>query len=317
MTPRWRSSRSLEPLTLAALAASFALVVPRVVRAQACCAGGAVVSPARLALHEDWAAGLQLRARSNQGSFDPQGRFLSSTSGDVEQVFEQDFAASVRFLRSAQAGVVIPMLQTHRNSSGIDDWGGGLGDLSLTARYDFLLAAQSLYWPGFGLLAACTIPTGTPPDRASHPLSADATGAGTFDVTLGLAVEKVAGHFYAAFNGWVTHRFDRTAEVAGVALSESFSARWSALLVAGYVFDSEAALGAYISTLTEGTNAIDGAEQPSTGLRLTTVGVAGVLPIRDVWRVQGSFFSDVMISRFGRNEQAGFGATAALVRVWL
>jgi len=291
------------------------LAAPRRATAQACCAGGTVVTPARLALHEDLAVGIVLRARSNRGSFDAGGHYVSSTG--IEQIFEQDVAVTARLADKGQVGVVIPMIETRRAEAGLDDWGGGLGDISLTARYDFLLAAQSLHWPGVAVLAAATIPTGTPPDKATHPLAADATGAGTYDVTLGLGLEKAAGHVYVALDGWVTHRFARTSSIGGQTLTESFGARWTLLAVAGYVFDDEAALGLYVDALDEGRASIDGVRDPTTGLRLTTVGAAAVLPLRDLWRLQGTLFGDVAISSFGRNEPVGYGLSASLVRAWL
>lgn len=294
------------------------VVCPRPAIAQACCAGGTVVTPTRLALHEDLAVGMQLRARTNPGSFDAGGHYASSSG--IEQVLEQDVAASVRLAESGQVGVVVPMIQTHRNAGGLDDWGGGLGDVSLTARYDFLLATQFLYWPGVGVLAASTLPTGTPVDKASpsHLLAADSTGAGTYDVTLGVDVEKASGHVYVALNGWLTHRFQRTVSIGGAPpTTESFSTRWTLLAVGSYVFDNEAALGLYVSSFGEGPSTINGVQDPTTGLRLTTVGAAGVLPIRDLWRLQGSLYGDVAISSFGRNEPAGYGVTLSLVRVWL
>ncbi|HEX4405353.1 MAG TPA: hypothetical protein VH560_11030, partial [Polyangia bacterium] len=93
--------------------------------AQACCAGGAVVTPTRLALHEDVSVGLQLRARSNPGAFDPAGRY--TTSDGVEQLMEQDLAASVRVLDRGQVGAQLPTIETHRRVQNIDDWGGGIG----------------------------------------------------------------------------------------------------------------------------------------------------------------------------------------------
>ncbi len=291
------------------------LAAPRRAAAQACCAGGTVVTPTRLALHEDLAVGLVLRARTNLGSFDASGHYTSSSG--VEQILEQDVAATARLADKGQVGVVIPMIQTRRDEAGLNDWGGGLGDVSLTARYDFLLAAQSLHWPGIAVLAASTLPTGTPPDKATHPLAADATGAGTYDVTLGLALEKAAGHIYCALDGWLTHRFTRTSSVGGATLTESFGVRWTLLAVAGYVFDDEAALGLYVNALDEGQASINGVRDPTTVLRLTTVGAAGVLPLRDLWRLQGALFSDVAISPFGRNEPVGYGLTASLVRAWL
>ena len=49
---------------------------------------------------------------------------------------------------------------------------------------------------------------------------------------------------------------------------------------------------------------------------LTTVGVTGLFPVADDWRLSGSIYSDVMLASFGRNEQAGAGVTATLVRAW-
>lgn len=314
-----RSRRSRFPEAAAVLAALViaGIARPRPASAQACCAGGTVVTPARLALHEDWALGLQMRARSNPGSYGADGRY--QTSGGAEQVFEQDVAASARITQHAQAGIMIPMFQTHRSSSGLDDWGSGIGDLSLTARYDFLLPAQSLYWPGFGLLLSSTLPTGTPPDKATHKLAADATGEGTYDLTLGLNVDKSFEHIYAAVSGWATHRFARTVSPlpGAPSISESFALRWTIMAVASYVFDNEAALGIQVSTMNEGIATINGVSEPGTSLRSTTVGLAGVIAFRDNWRIQGSLFSDVMLASFGRNEPAGYGFTAALVRVWL
>jgi hypothetical protein len=317
MTLRSRRSRSLEGAAIA-IAAGLALVmaVPSRAHAQACCAGGAVVTPARLALHEDLALGVQVRARTNLGSFDASGRYLSAEG--IEQVFEQDVAASVRVTQQGQVGAVVPMVQTHRSAGNIDDWGGGVGDVALAARYDLLLATEALYWPGFALLAASDLPTGTPADRASHPLAADATGAGTYDVTVGLSLEKARGRLYAGLNGWLTHRFPRTVSVSsGPGLAESFSARWTLLAVVSCVFENEAAVGLYLSAFDEGPATINGARDDTTRLRLTTLGAAGVLPIRDLWRLQGSAFLDVPITSFGRNEPTGYGVTASLVRVWL
>jgi len=316
MIRRSRRSRFREAAALVAALVIAAMARPRPASAQACCAGGTVVTPARLALHEDWAVGVQMKARSNPGSYGVDGHYQAS--GGVEQVFEQDFAASARITDSAQAGIMVPMFQTHRNLSGIDDWGSGVGDLSLTARYDFLLPGQALYWPGVGLLVSTTLPTGTPPDKAKHALAADATGEGTYDLTAGVNVDKSNGHLYAGISGWATHRFARTVAVPGsMPINESFALRWTILAVASYVFENEAALGVQVSTMNEGIATINGVPDSTTRLRTTTVGVAGVLPVRDNWRVQGSLFSDVMLASFGRNEPAGYGLTVAIVRVWL
>lgn len=302
--------------SLAAVVVALVAGVSRRAWAQACCAGGTVVTPAQLALHEDWAAGVQLRARANPGSFDAGGAYHRSTG--EEQVLEQDVALSLRLTESSQVGILLPLLETHRNATGIDDWGGGLGDLALSGRYDLLWPGEALLWPGISVVAGATFPTGTPPDAATHPLAADATGEGSYDVTGGVALQQAWDHLFAGLTGWVTHRFARTVSIAGApAIHASFAPRWTLLASGGYVFDSEAALGVQASMMNEGAAAVNGLEDPSSQLRLTTVSAAGMLPIRDRWRVQGALFADVPVSSFGRNEPAGYGLTAALVRVGL
>jgi hypothetical protein len=295
--------------------AGAAVALPRAAHAQACCAGGALVTPTRLAIYEDYAVGLQTRARSDIGSFAADGHYATAPA---DQQFEQDLAAAFRFAGRAQASAVLPMIQTHRDVGGLDEWGGGVGDVALTFRYDFLLATERLRWPGIALLAGTTFPTGTAPDQAHKPLATDATGRGTYDVNIGIGLEKVLGHVYVALDGWLTHRFARTVSVPGAApLDESFGLRWTGMAVAGYVFDNEAGVAAYVNEIVEGDATVNGASDPTTGVQLTTVGLAGVLPLADVWRVQGALFSDVMLSSFGRNQTAGMGLTLSLVRVWM
>ena len=275
--------------------------------AQACCAGGALLTPTRLAFQEDYAVGLQMQARSNVGSFASNGGF-ATTPGSSE-VLEQDLAASVRLFRRAQVGMLLPTVQNHHvSSTGMEGWGGGLGDLALTARYDFLLAADEVRWPGIALLVGGTLPTGRSPDEAG----ADATGGGTYNATLGIGLEKVRGHLYTGLDGWVTYRSNAPGPV-----NESFGLRWTAMGIAGWVFDNEAAVALYASLLDESPATINGMIDETTGLRLTTVGAAGVVPLRELWRLQGAAFSDVMLSSFGRNEIGGFGLTLSLVRAWL
>lgn len=282
--------------------------------AQACCAGGALVNPARLALHEDYAVGLQTRVRDDLGSFDGSGHYQSS---NTEQDFEQDLAASFRLTARSQAGVVLPLVETRRLESRIPTWGSGIGDLAVGARYDLLLATEALYWPGIGFLANVVVPTGKPVGEGTNPASTDATGTGTYNATIGIDLEKVHGPLYVTLNAWITYCWSRTVLFTGSPpLTTSFPLQWTLLGAVGYVFESEAAVGAYVNFLDRGDNTINGVLTPGTVVRLTTVGVSGVLPIRDVWRVQASVFSDVLVSSFGSNELAGVGAVLSLVRVW-
>jgi hypothetical protein len=283
--------------------------------AQACCAGAALVNPARLALREDYALGLQARFRADLGSFDPSGNY---TSASTEQDLEQDLAGSIRLTERSQAGAVLPLVETRRLESGVPAWGRGIGDLSFNARYDFILPSEALYWPGVGVMTDLLVPTGKPVGEGTNPSSTDATGTGTYNLSVGIEIQKISGPFYFQVDGWLTYCWSRTVLIPGIpALTTSFPLQWTLLCVAGYVFDNEAAVGLYANILARGDDTLNGVLQPGTALRLTTVGLSGILPIHDAWRVQGSLFSDVLISSFGKNELGGAGVSAALVRVWM
>ena len=285
------------------------------VAAQACCAGAALVNPARLALHEDYALGLQVRARAVFGSFDPNGNYTASST---EQDFEQDLAGSIRVTERSQAGAVLPLIETRRLENGTPAWGSGIGDLAFNGRYDFIFPTEALRWPGVGVMTALLVPTGKPVGEGTNPSSTDATGTGTYNLSIGVELQKIQGPLYFLVDGWLTYCWSRTVNIpGGPSLTTSFPLQWSLLGVAGYVFPDEAAVGLYVNLLERGDNTLDGTLQPGTGLRLTTVGLSGVLPIHDVWRIQGSLFSDVLISSFGQNELGGAGVSVALVRVWM
>ncbi|HXU61932.1 MAG TPA: hypothetical protein VN962_09545 [Polyangia bacterium] len=299
-------SRSAAALALAAVMLAW----PAAAAAQACCAGGALVNPTRLAPYEDAAAGLQLRARGMHGSFDAGGRY---TSARQEQELEQDLAASVRVTRRGQAGVLVPFVQTRRVEGDASSAGAGLGDVGLTARYDFALASETLHWPGFALLASVVFPTGQAAGSGTNPAGTDATGTGTLNGSLGVSLEKIHGPLYFALDAWLTLSGDRT--VAG--FTTAFPPQVTAVGVAGYVFESEAAVALYVSFLDRGNTTLDDVTQPGTELRLTTAGVSGLLPIGELWRLQGTLFADLPIDSLGRNEQASAGLSVALVHLFL
>src|SRR3954462_10200713 len=99
MTPRWRPSRSLEPLIAAALIAAAVALAPSAAHAQACCVGTGLVTPARLRMFEDYAVGIPTSVRNVMGSFKPSGGYVPSPSNATEVDFEQDLLAATRFGR--------------------------------------------------------------------------------------------------------------------------------------------------------------------------------------------------------------------------
>ena len=115
--------------------------------AQACCAGGSAVTPGRLEPHEVALVGTELHAASVIGSYQI-GAYRASPPGTPEYDFEEDVFGAVRFLRRAQVALLVPIDETYRRTPADGGhFGGGIGDVNASARYDFVLAGQSVYVP--------------------------------------------------------------------------------------------------------------------------------------------------------------------------
>jgi hypothetical protein len=308
---RRSSSRSLSGVVGAALALAWSLAPVRA-RAQACCAGTTAVTPARLAMHETALLGVQLRAASVLGSFDENAHYTHSPSGASEYDFGQDLFGAVRFLGHGQAALLIPLVETRRATRTLTEAGGGIGDVNLSARYDFLLAGESRIVPGVAALAGITFPTGRPPEGSDRPLATDATGVGAFQGNVGLALEQAFARFTVSLTGIVAKRAARTEH----GIHETLGTQLTALGAVAYSFDDDSAIAVLASYAAEGDATIGGVEADGTSRRILRVGVAGLHPLSDHWKVLGSLFIEPPIGGLGRNLPASAGLTFTGVYAW-
>src|SRR3954447_15570795 len=146
---RFRSGAMALAAPAVALAIATAIAaLPRVAAAQACCVGTGLVTPARLRTFEDRAVGMEMRARSVMGAFGGTGSYATSPSGYREVGFEEDLFGAVRFGSHFQIAVLAPFVQTSRQEAGLSGWGGGLGAVAATARFDAVNAGERGRWPG-------------------------------------------------------------------------------------------------------------------------------------------------------------------------
>ncbi len=324
------SSRRSTWTDAAALAASAAmLVVPLLFAqpawAQACCAGAGAITPGRLAMHEDALVGTQIRAAGTLGTFDDGARYTSVSAGNArdpyrENDFEEDVFGAVRLLKQGQVALLVPFVQTYRHAAGETEFGGGIGDLNLSVRYDFLLAGQSRVIPGIALLAGLTAPTGTPPDaqNASKPLGTDATGTGAWQGNFGLALEQIYGPWLFNVTELFAWRAARTADIAGVSETETLAPQWVTLVGTAYTFSNDASVALFGSYTVEGTATLDGAPAPASARRIALVSVSGVYPIPrlEALHLRASFFLNPPISGLGQNQTATAGFTLGVVWSW-
>ncbi len=305
MTP---SSRSTFP-ELARLAVALLLAVAGQVRAQACCAGVSLVGPARLTPHEDALVALGVQASPQVGSLDATGRFVAvpARTGSVDVV--ETLSGLVRVLGEGQVGLSVPLQQGVRWARGNEEAGLGLGDVTASFRYDFLLAGESAHLPGLALLAGVTMPTGRPPELAHQPLGSDATGAGLWQGALGLGVEQTSGHWFLQGSGLVQQSLPRL--VLGV--HETLGPTFTLAASAGWAFDDGAAVALSASALAALPAWLEGVRVAGSERVRTSVGLSGAVPLTAVWRLQGSLGAQVPV---GLNEPVSLAVSLVLLRTW-
>jgi len=280
--------------------------------AQACCAGGAAYQPARLKLHEDLLVGVSVQASDELGHADQNGSYFPKAAGTGEQDFVENLLATVRVFERGQIGLAVPFDESNRYAQSLHQFGGGIGDVSLTARWDFLYSNESAHFPGVALLAGVTFPSGVPADSASAPLGANTTGLGAWQVAGGLSLERTfADHVVVNATGLVTQGFAR--HVGSV--DEQLGTQFSGLLAAGWIFRNEAAVAATF-TYSDGLDArINSVAVPLSAVQINTLGLAGGVPINDEWRLQGTAFWDLPV--LGRNHIDGIGGSLTVIRAFL
>jgi hypothetical protein len=306
----WRHPTSRTKWPIALSLAFAAWTAPALAHAQACCAGGSAVTPGRLELHEDALVGVKASMAAVFGSYDTSGRYVPSPSGDSEGDFEQDLFGAVRVLRHGQVALLVPLVQTLRATpTNGSHFGGGIGDVNLSARYDFVVAGQSLYCPGIAVLGGITFPTGRPVESATPPLAVDATGIGAFQASFGLGLEQTFGPWFVGATGIVAERTPRFGERLGAQVT---------LLAAGaYTFTNDVALAVALSYAFEGdATASNGADLALTSKHLTTVSLSALWPVNDAWRLVGSLLVNPPLYTFGNNQVVAAGLTIAVIRSW-
>lgn len=286
-----------------------ATVVSPAALAQACCAGTALVSSARLTPHEDLLVGVLAGAGAQLGSLDSTGAFRLNPAHTGGADLNQTLVGAVRLLGDGQVSLQVPLVESVRWASGLSDSGGGLGDVLLSFRYDFVLAGESLKLPGLALLSGVAFPTGRGIDQSKGLLSADATGAGVWQGTLGLAVEQTWHQVFAQASLSVQQSLPRRSPSGLETLGPAFSLG----LAGGWVFDSGAALALVAKSSTSLPAWVNGLTAPNTVRAQASFGFGAALPLGEAWRVQAAMTWQLPI---GANEVTSLSVSLGLLRSW-
>lgn len=263
-------------------------------------------------MHEDALVGMQARGGIATGAFNDAGNFNGTPSGTGEYDFEEDFFGAARAFDKGQIAFLAPLVETARKNPNESELGGGLGDVNLSARYDFTMAGASRWIPGVALLAGETFPTGTSPNRARHQLATDATGTGAFQGNGGVAIEQLFGPILLQSAAILAVRAPYSAN----GVNETLGPQLTTLFGAAYTFPNEAALALSLQYTLESAATINGQEAPGSGRHVANVGFSGIYPVSDTVRLQGGLYLNPPLAPFGRNQPTTAGVVLGIVRSW-
>jgi hypothetical protein len=276
-----------------------------------------VVTPARLGLHEDALVGVQLKAAEVLGTYDTAGHYLPQRSGDSELDLEQDLFAAFRVLRRGQLAALVPLVQTQRATPSESQFGGGIGDVNVSARYEFVTTGEAHYLPGIAALAGVTVPTGKAPEQATPPLAADATGIGAVQLSAALALERTFGPWLVDATGIVAARTAHDGETLAPqvvllgAVAYVFPNEVALSLSASYTFEGQASCSSPSGPCPANSTAV-----PDSAKGATNVTLSGVWPLADTWRVHGGVYLSPPVDGLSYNQPSAAGLTFILVRSW-
>jgi hypothetical protein len=263
-------------------------------------------------MHEKALVGVQLLGSLVFGTFDGTGNYARQPSGSSDVELEQDLFASLRVFDNAQVSLLVPILEAYRSDRSGSEFGGGIGDVALAARYDFFLAGRSLYVPGIAMTAGVTFPTGTAPEDADR-LATNATGLGVVQGSVGLSLEQTFGNWLVTLIGLVALRADRTV----MGMTSSLAPQWIGTAGVAYAFEQGASLGLAIQYSAEGNATFAGVTQPESGRRRTLLTLSGLWPLSDAWKLRGSLNWDPPIDSLGKNQLQNTGVALTLIHAWL
>lgn len=297
---------------MAAVVAVMLSLPERQAHAQACCIAPGAAGVSRLGPHETALAGLDARAQTTTGTFDPAGRFRAPPPGTHDVGLEQRVFATVRVLERGQLSAMIPFVQTMRGTDALSAAGGGVGDVAGSVRWDLLFAEDAWPWPGLALVGGVSAPTGRAPERAGDPLGVGATGAGTTQGWAGFALERTSGPWLTGASAIVTARADRDVGPTRISLSPRFAAG----LIGARAWRSGHALSLSASWEVEGRASRNGEVVPDSARRALRLVSALQLRLGEGARFIGSIYAVPPIPAVTAGEGSTLGLSLAIVHPW-
>ncbi len=289
--------------------------------AQACCAASQTGGPVRLSPGQVAALGVNADGRLYTGRFDGT-TYRSQQRNNLE--WRQTLAGARQFGDSWQVGATVPFVQSRRAGGEISEWGGGVGDVGVQARYELMATGMSMSWPGIALVGSVVAPTGRSPadsmQRGQTLLQSDVTGSGWWRVGLGGQVEWLKGRWFiaaelGASQAVLEGQAERTRQVTPLpALAGRLSA--GRPVGASWLWDGALYLAGSLTVDQDLGDRIDGSWRSDTAERRVALQLQAGGYVSQHWylMVRGEYVPP--IDGFGQNRYAGPAAGLTLRRVF-
>lgn len=270
------------------------VLVASVAQGAACCMSSSVLGVGRLAIWETAAVGTQLGWAHTAGRSDSLGHWRGLETGTLEDEARLDVWGIVRLAETVELNARVPwVLGVRTGSLRETSVGGGLGDVSLGVRWDLLRLGDYVELPGVAVLAGVVGPTGRRPEDALDSLGASATGRGSWQLSLGLAVEKAVAPWFVRLDGAFTWSAPfRRVDLPGW---QQFGPSLQAGVSGGFeAWADRLVLAASLRYEHEWDLNLDGATVAQSAASTLSVVVSASLKVATHWTVSASATSDVL-----------------------
>lgn len=290
-----------------------ALASPRTASAAACCGAGHSVA-LRLSESENAAVVSGARGALRLGSWASSRDFSAPEGGDYDRELRGEIGVLMRVSRRFDVGAAVPLVYTFRRAGELSSSGGGIGDITASARFRVLSPSEYAWMPGVALTFAALLPTGRPAQASVDRLAADATGLGAVELRPGIVLEKTLADRWLATAG-LSVGF-RTASAAAGGPSVKLAPRLQAIAAIGPFWSSGLSLSAGVVYEREGGPSIDERVDPGATRERTGALFFAAYDVDSRWTVVASSQVDLPVSGLGRNEIALFALSMGLRRAW-
>jgi hypothetical protein len=299
----------LPPLLLSL--AAVLLASPRQAEASACCGSGHGLGQ-RLNRGEDVALTLSLRFADRIGSHGMAGQFYAIPSGAFDGDGRAELAGIFAPTARLQLGFSLPFVLNVRQFGQESAAGGGIGDISASARFDLVPLATSNVWPAIAITTHLALPTGRSASDANDTLAVDATGLGVAELRPGVFVEKsFSGRASAIFAASVGLRF-ASADVRGEPVQ--LGPRLRLVAAAGPVTENGLSLSIGLIHELESAPSFGGVTTVDADRRRTAALAFVGVDLGTHFTLLGSLEADLPLQLVGKNEPAAIAISIGLRR---